>query len=156
MKLTAKVKLQPTKEQADLLKTTLETANAACNQISQQAWDTQTFGQFSLHKITYHAIREQFGLAAQGSRGGQIPPLNCRKSRLLRKSAGKRSDGLGIHPRRIPLLQYVEIDRPRRPCLTALPAISFEIVRCRGERVRGTVDQVTVAVAIYIDSKLQI
>ncbi len=65
MKLTAKVKLQPTKEQAELLKITLETANAACNQISQQAWDTQTFGQFSLHKITYHAIREQFGLAAQ-------------------------------------------------------------------------------------------
>jgi putative transposase len=65
MKLTAKVKLQPTKEQADLLKITLETANAACNQISQQAWDKQIFGQFSLHKITYHAIREQFGLAAQ-------------------------------------------------------------------------------------------
>ena len=65
MKLTAKVKLQPTKEQADLLKITLETANAACNQISQQAWNTQTFGQFNLHKITYHAIRQQFGLAAQ-------------------------------------------------------------------------------------------
>jgi predicted transposase len=65
MKLTAKVKLQPTKEQANLLKLTLETANAACNQISQQAWDTQTFGQFSLHKIAYHTIRLQFGLAAQ-------------------------------------------------------------------------------------------
>lgn len=65
MKLTAKVKLQPTKEQAALLKITLETANAACNQISQVAWDTQTFGQFSLQKITYVAIRQQFKLAAQ-------------------------------------------------------------------------------------------
>jgi len=65
MKLTAKVKLQPTKEQAELLKLTLETANAACNQISQQAWDTKTFGQFSLHKVTYHPIRQQFNLAAQ-------------------------------------------------------------------------------------------
>ncbi|MDQ3250460.1 MAG: transposase [Chloroflexota bacterium] len=65
MKLTAKVKLQPTPKQAKLLKLTLETANAACNAISQVAWDTQTFGQFSLHKLTYHPIREQFGLAAQ-------------------------------------------------------------------------------------------
>ncbi len=65
MKLTAKVKLQPTPEQANLLKTTLETVKAACNHISQQAWDKQTFGQFSLHKITYHAVRKQFGLAAQ-------------------------------------------------------------------------------------------
>lgn len=65
MKLTAKVKLQPTKEQAELLKITLETANAACDQISQVAWDAQTFGQFSLHKLTYHPIRQQFNLAAQ-------------------------------------------------------------------------------------------
>jgi predicted transposase len=65
MKLTAKVKLQPTPEQAELLKQTLERANAACNWISQQAWDAKTFGQFSLHKLTYKPVREQFGLAAQ-------------------------------------------------------------------------------------------
>lgn len=65
MKLTAKVKLQPTPKQAELLKTTLETANAACSKISQVAWEAQTFGQFSLHKLTYHPIRQQFNLAAQ-------------------------------------------------------------------------------------------
>lgn len=65
MKLTAKVKLQPTPKQAELLKITLETANAACSKISQVAWETQTFGQFSLHKLTYHPIRQQFNLAAQ-------------------------------------------------------------------------------------------
>lgn len=65
MKLTAKVKLQPTKEQADLLLRTLETANAACNWISEQGWNTQTLGQFTLHKLTYKPVRELFGLAAQ-------------------------------------------------------------------------------------------
>ena len=65
MKLTAKVKLQPTLEQAELLKITLETANAACNEISQQAWDAKTFGQFALHKLTYHSTRGTFKLAAQ-------------------------------------------------------------------------------------------
>jgi len=65
MKLTAKVKLLPTPEQADLLKSTLETANAACNTISEQAWEHKTFRQFPLHKLTYYAVREHFPLSAQ-------------------------------------------------------------------------------------------
>jgi IS605 OrfB family transposase len=65
MKLTAKVKLTPTTEQAESLKQTLETANAACNRISAQAWEHKTFGQFNLHNLTYHATRLEFSLAAQ-------------------------------------------------------------------------------------------
>lgn len=65
MKLTAKVKLLPTDEQAVLLKKALETANDACNAISQVAWDTRTFRQFQLHKLTYSKIREIFPLTAQ-------------------------------------------------------------------------------------------
>ncbi|OGO18801.1 MAG: hypothetical protein A2Z14_07510 [Chloroflexi bacterium RBG_16_48_8] len=65
MKLTAKIKLQPTPEQHDALLKTLETANDACNYASQQAWDTKTFTQFPLHRIVYRKLREQFGLSAQ-------------------------------------------------------------------------------------------
>src|SRR6266516_6484909 len=65
MRLTVQLKLQPTPEQADALRRTLETANAACNYISQVAWETQTFRQFPIHRLTYQAVRETFGLAAQ-------------------------------------------------------------------------------------------
>ena len=65
MKLTAKVKLQPTDAQADSLKRTLETANDACNYISQVAWDAQTFGQFQIHRLVYSDVRARFGLSAQ-------------------------------------------------------------------------------------------
>lgn len=65
MKLTAKIKLQPTPDQHDALLQTLETANAACNDISQQAWDSKVFSQFSLHKVVYHDIRDRFPLSAQ-------------------------------------------------------------------------------------------
>jgi IS605 OrfB family transposase len=65
MQLTAKVKLVPTLEQADALKHTLETANAACNYISERAWEERTFRQYSLHKLVYHAVRERFGLSSQ-------------------------------------------------------------------------------------------
>jgi IS605 OrfB family transposase len=65
MKLTAKVKLLPTPKQAQLLKQTLEVANAACNYISEQAWEHKTFRQFPLHKLTYYDVREKFPLSAQ-------------------------------------------------------------------------------------------
>jgi IS605 OrfB family transposase len=65
MKLTAKIKLLPTKEQADTLKRTLETANAACDHISQVAWDSRTFGRNKLHPKVYSACKIQFGLSAQ-------------------------------------------------------------------------------------------
>jgi putative transposase len=65
MKLTVQLKLLPTPEQADALRRTLETANAACDYISQVAFSTQTFRQFAIHKLAYQAARETFGLAAQ-------------------------------------------------------------------------------------------
>ena len=65
MKLVANVKLLPAPEQRELLNQTLERANAACNWISERAWETKTFKQFALHKATYGAVRENFGLAAQ-------------------------------------------------------------------------------------------
>jgi putative transposase len=65
MKLTVQLKLQPTPAQADALRRTLETANAACDYISQVAFSTQTFRQFAIHKLTYQAARETFHLAAQ-------------------------------------------------------------------------------------------
>lgn len=60
MKLIAQVKLQPDERQADALKRTLETANAACNWLSERAWQAQTFRQYDLHKLAYHAAREAF------------------------------------------------------------------------------------------------
>lgn len=65
MILVAQLKLLPTSEQAETLRRTLETANTACNFISQTAWESQVFRQFALHRLTYRAVRETFGLSAQ-------------------------------------------------------------------------------------------
>jgi len=65
MKLIAQVKLQPTDEQARALLDTLEKANAACNYVSDVAWETRMFQQFDLHKLVYYPTREKFGLSAQ-------------------------------------------------------------------------------------------
>jgi len=65
MRISAKIKLQPTTDQHAVLLKTLEAANAACNEISKAAWDKKIFGQFSLHKIVYCVIRDNSFLGAQ-------------------------------------------------------------------------------------------
>jgi putative transposase len=65
MRLTAAIQLLPTPEQANALTRTLATANAACDYISQVAWETKTFRQFPIHRLTYQAVRETFQLTAQ-------------------------------------------------------------------------------------------
>ena len=49
MKLMIAVQLRPTITQATALRETLERANAACDDLSTQAWETRTFGQYALH-----------------------------------------------------------------------------------------------------------
>src|SRR6266700_7643177 len=65
VRLIVMLKLQPSPEQAMLLRETVEAANAAANQISATAWQTQTFGQFDLHKLSYAEARLTSGLSAQ-------------------------------------------------------------------------------------------
>src|SRR5205085_7210910 len=65
MKLIAQVKLSPTKQQAKLLKQTLETANACCDAISELAFASQTFGQYAIQKAFYKQIRESSRLSSQ-------------------------------------------------------------------------------------------
>lgn len=65
MKLIAQVKLQPEPGQTELLRRTLETANAAANDVSEVAWDTQTFRQYDLHHVCYYDVRARFELSAQ-------------------------------------------------------------------------------------------
>jgi len=67
VKVTVRLKLQPSPEQADAMRRTLETCNAACNWLSQQAWQGRTFRQFDLHKLVYFLLRARFGLAAQAA-----------------------------------------------------------------------------------------
>lgn len=65
MKLTLKIKLLPTKEQADLLLQTIKESNQVCNHISHLAWQEQTFNQFKIHSYCYNFIRNAYRLSAQ-------------------------------------------------------------------------------------------
>lgn len=65
MKLTLKIKLLPSEEQADLLLKTIEGANAVCNAISEISWERKVFNQFKIHKEVYHDLKSSSNLSAQ-------------------------------------------------------------------------------------------
>jgi putative transposase len=65
MKLVANLKLKPSPEQEQALRETLERCNAACNWLSDLAWETKTFRQYDLHKLAYVELRQRFSLTAQ-------------------------------------------------------------------------------------------
>jgi len=65
VKLTLKIKLLPSKEQADLLLKTIKEANAVCNTISEIAWEKKVFNQFKIHNEVYHNLKSSSNLSAQ-------------------------------------------------------------------------------------------
>ncbi len=65
MKLIAQLKLVPTPEQHAALLHTLEQANAACNEMSTVAWETQTFRKFDVHHRVSHPLRDTTALSSQ-------------------------------------------------------------------------------------------
>lgn len=65
MKLTLKIKLLPTDEQANLLLETMKEANAVCNAISDVAWGKKIFNNFKLHHEVYHSYKATFKLSSQ-------------------------------------------------------------------------------------------
>lgn len=60
MNLIAQVKLMTTPDQVIVLKRTLETANAACDYISDLAWEHHCFKRYELQKRFYQKIRQKF------------------------------------------------------------------------------------------------
>lgn len=65
MKLTLKIKLLPTDEQANLLLDTIRETNAVCNAISDVAWSKRIFNNFKLHHEVYHNYKATFNLSSQ-------------------------------------------------------------------------------------------
>ena len=65
MLYTLKIRLYPSPEQAEQLLRTMEFFNAACNFISQIAFENKTFGKIALQKLCYYQVRAEFKLSAQ-------------------------------------------------------------------------------------------
>jgi len=59
------IKLKFDTEQKKFLLGTIKEANAACNELSEFAFENKIFNQFKLHKAKYHSVKSSFNLSAQ-------------------------------------------------------------------------------------------
>lgn len=65
MKLTLQLQLLPTPDQKAGLLTTMARFNEAATFAARVGFEAGVFGQVTLHKLAYYAIRERFGLSSQ-------------------------------------------------------------------------------------------
>ena len=63
--VTAKIQIIVSFEQRQLLDETLETYRKACNFVANYVYQTHELKQFSLNKVLYYRLREEFGLKSQ-------------------------------------------------------------------------------------------
>jgi len=99
VKLIAQVKLLPTPEQADALKQTIEQANAACQFVSDYAWESKTFRQYDLHHACYNTIRDKFDLSAQVAVRSIAKVADAYKLDRERKRTFKRTGSIAYDDR---------------------------------------------------------
>ena len=65
MKLTLKIKLLPSGDQAKALLETIKEANKACNLVSDIAWKQKLFNQFKLYRLSFNQLRQYLTYKAQ-------------------------------------------------------------------------------------------
>lgn len=65
MKQVIALKLLPTPQQAQSLRSTMEAFNAACNFLAGLAFEQGTANKFKLQELGYKVVREKFGLSSQ-------------------------------------------------------------------------------------------
>ena len=65
MKTTLKIKLCPTQEQFEALKTTMESFNKAFSFAAKVAFDQKCFSKFKLQTLVYRNLRDKFQLSSQ-------------------------------------------------------------------------------------------
>ena len=63
--VTAKIKINPTKEDMSILKDTQIAYKKACNFVSDEVFETKNLSQAKLHKITYEPLRADFKMRSQ-------------------------------------------------------------------------------------------
>lgn len=90
MKIVAKILLETTQEQKEILLKTLEIGNVICNKISQKVWDVKVFNAFNIQKFVYHPLISSTKLSSQFiirciSKVADAYVLDKKKQRIFKK-----------------------------------------------------------------------
>ena len=140
MKQTLLVKLAPTPEQHAILLRTLETFNAACNDIAGIAFAIRSANKIELQKLVYYDIRERFSLSAQMCIRAIAKVAEAYK-RDREKRPVFRAHGAMTYDERI--LSFPHVDRASVLTLEGRIELPFrfgDYQEARLDRIRGQAD----------------
>ena len=65
MKRVIQIQLLPSADQATALLATMQRFNAACDWVAERAFERKLANRYTLHKLYYYEVRQQFDLPAQ-------------------------------------------------------------------------------------------
>jgi putative transposase len=140
MKQTLLVKLAPTPEQSAALLRTLETFNAACNDIAGTAFAQHSANKIDLQKLVYYDIRQRFGLSAQMCIRAIAKVAEAyKRDRTIRPAF--RPQGAMTYDERI--LSFPRVDRASLLTLDGRVEVPFRFgmyQEARLDRIRGQAD----------------
>lgn len=140
MKQTLLVKLAPTPDQSAVLLRTLETFNAACNDIAGTAFEHRMANKIELQPLVYYDIRQRFGLSAQMCIRA-ISKVSEAYKRDREKRPSFRAHGAMTYDERI--LSFPRVDRASLLTLDGRVEVPFRFgayQAARLDRVRGQAD----------------
>ena len=134
------VKLTPEPDQTAALLRTLETFNAACNDIAVTAFAQRSANKVELQKLVYYDIRERFGLSAQMCIRA-ISKVSEAYKRDREKRPTFRAHGAMTYDERI--LSFPRVDRVSLLTLDGRIELPFRFgayQAARLDRIRGQAD----------------
>ena len=144
MLYTLKIKLHPTQEQSDALLETMQHFNAACNFISQYAFEHKVFSKIQIQKDIYYRIREDFGLSAQMAVRAIGKVAEAYKNKKHRETLNQfRKHGAIVYDQRIltvKTLDTVSILTLQGRIEVAMSICNYHSQIINGNRVRGQAD----------------
>jgi len=150
MNLTLKVKLGPSPEQFEALKTTMERFNIACNHIAEAACREQTANKMKLQKVVYREVRDTFGLSAQMTIRAIAKVCEAyKRDRSIKPEFAPH--GAMVYDQRI--LSWKSLDRVSILTLEGralVPVVMSAYHKSRLDRVRGQADLILIDDIFYL------
>lgn len=146
MKTTTKIKLLTDGEGKKLLLRTMEAFNDACNNIAEVCFREHSASKFSIQKLVYHRIREEYGLSAQLTI--RAIAKTCEAYKLNKKVQPKfKKRGCITYDQRILTFKGMDLPHPQVSLTTLEGRKLFNIIirdyyKGRANRTTGQVDLV--------------
>jgi len=150
MNLTLKIKLKPSSQQKQLLKTTMSNFNEACNYIASIAYEHKMANKAKLQPLVYYDIRKQFNLSSQMAVRAISKTVEAyKRNKTIQPKF--RQYGSMIYDQRI--MSWKTLDRVSLLTLEGrelIPYVMCDYHKSRFDRIRGQADLILVKGTLYL------